>query len=330
MNPNHFYNKDQILSLIRGIKEKMLDLFLSKSEFLEETWGADHKDKHIFIIRRGSNVGLFSYFLTTLSGIKYALDRDWIPVVDMRSLPNIYLERDEVGRINAWDFYFEQPCGLTLDDVAQASYVTITKDFSWPELPPADIDFLRDRNGKLTYWRNLVSKYVRIKDSVLASCNKEAHRVFGGVTNDVLGVFVRGSDYARLHPVGHTVQPTADRAITDAKQIMSTEGYKRIFLVSEDRGIIESFRAEFGNNLVMREQNLVEYNGGYIGECRPRIKREKERYLQGLEYLENIILLTKCPRLLASRASGSIAVALLGDGNQRVDYYDLGVYTRRI
>lgn len=322
------YNKDQLKSLCRGCYDKAVNLFRKKIPLVHESKGDAFCDKTIFIIRRGGNVGLFSYFLTALSGMKYAFDRGWLPVVDLQTQPNIYLESSEVGRVNAWEYYFEQPVGLSLADVSEARDVLITKDFPWPELPPADVSFLRNKDRKLAYWRNFVSRHVRIKPHILSAVADEERRIFGNHTDDVLGVFLRGTDYARLHPVNHTVQPTVETAICDTCRLLEDCSCTRVFLVSEDKSIHAAFRRAFGDKLLVKEQNLVDYRGGYIGESVPDFRRDKERYLQGLEYLMNILLLARCPNILASRASGSIAVALLEHIGQNVRYYDLGVYRR--
>lgn len=59
---------------------------------------------------------MFSYFNTILGGIAYADKKGYIPVVDMKNYPNTYLFSDEVGRVNAWEYYFEQPGGMSLEE----------------------------------------------------------------------------------------------------------------------------------------------------------------------------------------------------------------------
>lgn len=38
-----------------------------------------------------------------------------VPVVDMQTNYNIYLDKEAVGKINAWDRYYEQPCFIDLE-----------------------------------------------------------------------------------------------------------------------------------------------------------------------------------------------------------------------
>ena len=73
------------------------------------------RNKKVYIVRRAAhNVGLFSYFITTLGGIAYADKNNMTPVVDLKNLLNTYLETDEVGKINMWEYYFMQPSNIIL------------------------------------------------------------------------------------------------------------------------------------------------------------------------------------------------------------------------
>ena len=72
-----------------------------------------------------SNGGLFALFRYFLGGIAYADRRGMLPVVDMKNTHNVYLSDDEVGHVNAWEYYFEQPSGIPLEE-AERSPETIT------------------------------------------------------------------------------------------------------------------------------------------------------------------------------------------------------------
>ena len=63
--------------------------------------------KTYYIIRRADNrTGLFSLFNTNLGHIYYAVQRGYIPVVDMMNYENCYLEESKMGVENAWEYYF--------------------------------------------------------------------------------------------------------------------------------------------------------------------------------------------------------------------------------
>jgi hypothetical protein len=57
----------------------------------------NNKPKYFIVRRRDANCGLFSYFITMLGGIKYAVDHGYLPVVDMKNYPNTYLNKKYGG-----------------------------------------------------------------------------------------------------------------------------------------------------------------------------------------------------------------------------------------
>ena len=56
----------------------------------------------------------------------YAVKQGYIPVIDMQNGRNTYLEEGKVGRENAWEYYFEQPCGYRLADIRDAKNVILS------------------------------------------------------------------------------------------------------------------------------------------------------------------------------------------------------------
>lgn len=263
-----------------------------------------------------------------LSGIKYALDHDMIPVVDMQTRSNIYLRPDEVGKANAWEFYFEQPCGYSLSDIAHAAHVTIWSDYRWCESPCAEKSFLSGADGRLEKWRELARKYVRVKGDVLSRIEARRQELFGESMDGVIGVFVRGTDYVRLRPYRHTVQPDPKVVLADVRKAVREKRFERVFLVTEDRAVYEMFHREFGERLLTVSSEFVDYNGGYIGDCRKPESHEGDYRRRGEEYLTAILLLAQCSHSIESRAGGSEMAAIFATGERHPSYYYLCLYGR--
>lgn len=88
--------------------------------------GTAYADKTFYIIRRREvYTGLFSDFMVYVYRTKLALDASYIPVIDMQTSENIYLKEDQVGKVNAWEYYFKQPGGYSLKDIAKAKNVYV-------------------------------------------------------------------------------------------------------------------------------------------------------------------------------------------------------------
>ena len=130
------------------------------------------RNKKVYIVRRAAdNVGLFSYFETSLGGIAYADKNNMTPVVDLKNLPNTYLEPDEVGKINMWEYYFEQPTNLSLDEAYSSREFVIGRGVpTWP--------FFDGNIDNLDYWRDICAKYIKLAPAVIARVQRDKELLF--------------------------------------------------------------------------------------------------------------------------------------------------------
>ena len=78
-------------------------------------------DKKYLILKMGSflitTAGLGWYILYALRGIRFALENEFIPVIDWQYCKIPQYESQNMGKDNVWEYFFEQPFGI---DVNQA------------------------------------------------------------------------------------------------------------------------------------------------------------------------------------------------------------------
>ncbi|MBQ3447437.1 MAG: hypothetical protein IJG37_07325 [Synergistaceae bacterium] len=276
-----------------------------------------------YIIRRAAhNVGLFSYFNTILGGIAYADKHGYTPVVDMKNYPNTYLYPEEVGRVNAWEYYFDQPGGLPLDDALSCREYVLGRDTAlhgWP-----DTDGLMSDAEELEHWRGLCRKYVRFTPAVTERAEAMTRKYEG---MRILGVLVRGTDYVALKPKSHPIPPTAEQAIAKAREAMSEQRFDAVYLATEDKKIVAAFQEAFGEKLILPEADYLDYDFSrpdFLANVRSG--RKNDKYLRGLEYLVSILFLSRCEGLITSGNNGTVAAILFSDGFEYFYLFDLGKY----
>lgn len=295
--------------------------------YLKEKWGDEFPETTFLILRRGDNCGLCSYITTVVGGCKYAMRRGYVPVVDMMTERNIYLTESEVGKVNAWEYFFEQPHNFTLEDIRHAKNVIVAKHWDWREMPKMSIDYFLDRNGALTKDRDFVRKYLRLKPRVKSMVAEASERLFKGHAEKFLGVFLRGTDFVRMKPYSHAVQPSVEVVADDIRQCVRRHKFEKIFVVTEDRNILRRLIAEFPALVCYVDQCLINYRDGYIGDnIMHQAQDESFCEKKGLDYLVAVKLLSLCGAVLASRSNGSLVAALFANENQAAKYYDLGEY----
>lgn len=286
--------------------------------------GCHNPDKKFYIIRRsGMKLGLFSLFNTHLARMDYAFRNGMIPVVDMQNFNNSYLDDEEYTLVNAWEKFFEQPTKYSLKE-AYASKNIILSEAGVPEEAPNDsMDFFSDVDGKLAYWREKRNKYLCLKPYVKKLFDETYAELFEN-NEKILGVLARGTDYVKLRPSKHPVQPTVEQLIEKTDEVMRTYGCNKIFLATEDKDIAKIFFEKYGDKCVTNTKDYVNYKEGYLAEIKSEKKNEK--YMRGLNYLITILLLAKCSCVVAGRTSGTVGAALFTEGWEYSYFFDLGYY----
>lgn len=287
------------------------------------SWGEENPDKTFFIVRRAScKVGLFSLVMTNMGLVRYALEKGYIPVIDMKSNANTYLEEDEVGKKNAWEFYFEQPCRYTLEDVSNSKNIILSDGMITGRNVFPTFEIIRNEEQFLM-WHSFFKEYLQVKPEIMEEAEALRRELFKG--ERVLGILCRGTDYVEQRPKNHPIQPPVEEMIAKSFKVMKEQGCAWIYLATEDEGAYRKFSRAFGERLKVTQAERCE-NIGKRNINDISYGRDRERYLKGKEYLINIILLSGCDCIVAGSAGGTYGAMLMGNDYEYRYIYDLGVY----
>lgn len=285
--------------------------------------GDPNKPTYYIVRRRWLGTGLFSNFIVFAGHIRYALSQGWLPVVDMQNYPNPYLAPEKLGKENAWEYYFEQPLRISLEEAYNGENVILCSEkISFPT------NIFEDSKS-LTEWKKLVKKdLLKVKPALMKEIFAIREKLFA--PNDrVLGVLLRGTDYVVNKPKWHPIPPPVEYARNVILEKIRAWKCNKIFLVTEDKSIIQFFKETFGdgfgNFCMILNREYVDYKPGQL-ISNVRIERENDYFLQGKEYLTQIVLLSMCNSLITARTSGSIAVMMLANNFENVYAFDLGRY----
>ncbi|MBQ7561663.1 MAG: hypothetical protein IJS99_07520 [Synergistaceae bacterium] len=313
---------------LKGILKKFLPSKIRRiiSSIIYTPWKHDRVRRNLFspkkfdkipyIIRRKDNTcGLFSYFNNILMAINYAEEHNFIPVIDMKNYPNAYLYNDEVKHVNSWEYYFEQPSNISLDDALSCRKYIIGRDSILYYKKYLSVERMHE----------LCKKYIRFKPSVLEKLAILQEKTQG---KRILGVKIRGTDLIAHKPKGHYVPPTAEQAITKVQTVMQEKNFDIIYLATEDKNIMEKFKAAFGDKLILPECDYLDYDYNSKGDLAEyNTNRPNDKYLRGLEYLVSILFISKCCQgFIASRSNGTEGAIFLSEGFEYLYVFDLGRY----
>lgn len=91
-----------------------------------KSFGEKNPDKTFLVIKINNQIlGLMGIYNTVLGYIYLALKKGMIPIVDLQNYDNGYLYKEEIGKVNAWDYYFEQPSGYSLAEAYSSKNVVM-------------------------------------------------------------------------------------------------------------------------------------------------------------------------------------------------------------
>lgn len=311
-----------------SIKQKLQSITVLNDLYTRWKWrqrkvsyGSEYPDLTFFVIRRAyCKVGLFSYVMTGMGLVDYAVKMGYIPVIDLQNGRNTYLDDAKIGKENAWEYYFKQPCGYSLKDIDKAQNVIlssglITEENDYP-------DFRITENEELfTRWHEVFQKYFHVSDEIMEEFQELRQRYLG--KQKVLGILARGTDYVASKPKGHPVQPSVEQMIQKAEEVMEAYSCEKIYLATEDADIYAGLKAHFGELLVAPDTDR--YTTGEDQNIND-LRANQDKFVKGKEYLLSMMLLAECSCLVAGNVGGTHGALLMSKGYEYRYIFNLGNY----
>lgn len=287
--------------------------------------GNPSKPTYYIIRRRWETTGLLGRYNIFAGHIRYALSKGWLPVIDMQNYPNPYLAPEKFGKENSWEYYFEQPLRIGLEQAYTGKNVILSNGEDIFPRPFEYMPFYENRDEILTEWRMLVKMgLLKIKENLLTEIVAEQKQIFS--SNDrVLGVLLRGTDYAIKRLPNHPIPPPVEFAVSTVVSKIKEWDCNKIFLATEDKNFVQIFKKIFGDICVTFNREYVNYKQGEAISL-VRIDRPNDHYLQGKDYLTQMVLLSLCNSLVAARCGGSVGVMMMTEHFENTYFFNLGRY----
>ncbi len=291
----------------------------------ERTIKGSGENNNTYYVYRGAGkndiAGLVgSYYL--VGGVVYkALQLGQIPYVDFQKYPCQYsVDRPIRGSLNAWEYYFKQPCETVREQVYKGKRIIL---LGWKLYKSKqDENILRQWcNLSRSERKDFFEKVMPVNRYLLDEVNKFYDKEIKD--RNVLGVFLRGSDYTARKPIGHEVQPTVQQVEEKIDEFLRKYRIGRIFLVTEDADIFQYLKDRYGEAIFCSDYYFVRFDASKDKWVKDAFNNDP--YERGKNYLIRIMLLARCKYYVGSKASGSRFA--LDFSNYEDEYiFELGVY----
>lgn len=301
-------------------------------------YGAKNPDKTFYVIRpyyftaqnelTKNIAGLCVHYYRVLSLLVYAINNNWIPVVDWENYGGISCKEDfsVLGTHNVWEYFWEQPSNYSLDEVYQSKNVILSVQNVRDQLKYIPSAFfsppLQHQAEQYAKLCPVYDKNIKFNKFTLSYINKQKDKLFP-MNARILGVSIRGTSYgvdkASHNAVileGHPVQPSLMTLIDSIKIKIKEWNMDYVFLACELESVVETICKYFGDKVIIlpRKRYKVGPQRGDFDKGKDALYLPGQRYQTNLDYLTEMALLSSCTSLLAAM-SGGVRVAIIWNRN---------------
>lgn len=310
----------------------LLELFIKGRE-KKVSYGEKNPDKTFFVIRPyyymnmnelvSTVAHLLFHYYRNLQQLSYALENDWIPVVDWQNYgPFAHQEEYPVnGTTNCWEYFWKQPSDYTLEEVYQSKNVIMadqnSRDYGF--IPTAFITPPLDEYAKnLAVQCPKYDTFFQLND-VTETYIKEKQDTLFPTGARIMGVSVRSLSYGKHVTPKHPKQPGTSELINLSRKYMDEWEMDYIFFTCEAEETVQKMQEAFGDKLLVlpRLRYKVEPKRGTL---ETPLYMPGQRYQTNLDYLTEMVLLSRCTCLLAGM-SGGVRAALIWNANEYENTY---------
>lgn len=292
-----------------------------------ESYGTEKNAEAVFLIdMEESHSGFFADHNRLLALLYFADRYDMKPVV--RYHPGYcYAEKHAVnGTTNPFEYYFEQPAGISLDDIQACQRVFRSRKENSYEVNR----LCEDGNGYtrsetyLNEMARITAKYIRLNAVVKQKLDQDMQALAG--TGSILGLHIRGTDFKQNYN-GHPVQVGIDEYLDATTKLLQRNAYEKIFLATDDEEAIEKYQKQFGDQVIFY-QDVIRSRGSDT-VMHSEIPRENHHYLLGYEVLRDMYTLAACDGLIAGLSQVSYAARIQKKSTGK-EYRDLIILDKGI
>ncbi len=285
------------------------------------------KNTYYIIGKDYSTSGFFALYVWICAQIIYAKQKGYIPVVDLKHHNNVLFKDNQKYRVNAWENFFEQPSGKTLDDIPDDANIIIAGnnipeiEHLWPALLP-----LTKQDSNMPKFVDEYIKYLKFNNEIKEYLEENYQKITQNNSN-ILGILCRGSDYTNSKPKNHAIPPTVEEVVKKAEELFDIYKYEKIWVATEDADVYEQFKTKFKNKLIPNNQYKFKDTKTIINNI--KVNSDNFFYNLSRDYLLSMYILSKCKYFIGARTSGTTGVYLLSQKYQNQEYvylWDKGSY----
>ena len=292
-----------------------------------ESYGEENNEGAVYHIKTEySGSGFFADHNRLLAFLYFADKFGLTPGVEYPQ-DYCYAEKHPVnGTNNPFEYYFQQPGEITLEQVYQCKRVIRSRK----ENISYAIALNEDGNGYSRSERyiqemgKITEKYLKLSPKVEEIVYDGIRKRFSSVEK-ILGIHLRGTDFQHNYK-GHPVSLTSEDYLPHIEQMLD-KGYTRIFLATDDSRALGRLKSLYRDKIVYFEEVIRSDELETV--MNSKNSRPDHHYQLGLEVLRDMFALAECDGLIAGLSQVSIAARIQKAGWKK-EYDDLIIISKGI
>ena len=322
------------------------ELFVKGAE-KKVSYGEKNPDKTFYVIRpyyyltrnqlTVNTSNLLMHYYRNLQHLAYAIENDWIPVVDWDNYGPFPHEEDYPinGTTNCWEYYWNQPSEYTLEEVYQSKNVILSVQNTRDNLYVPSATFRTPLQAQAEDYFKRCPKYdmyITLNDYTKQYIDEKQRMLFPE-NSRILGVSIRGTSYgvskAKNDVSGHPVQPEIDNLIASIKTVMEEWKMDYVFITCELESVISRVSEELKDKVIFLPR--IRYQKppmrGDVEKGLDPLYVPGQKYQSNLDYVTEMVLLSRCTSLLAAMSSG-VRAALIWNNTkyEKIKIFDNGLW----
>lgn len=301
-------NDPALNEMLRGYYES--STYDEASTMIVHHLGNKEPDKLVAGISIGAyGAGLMSNLRYTLLCLNWGEILGAIPTVMWSREKSMYYDKgmDSITN-NVFEYYFNPVSKIkyeSLNNYANVLFVPFWGLFgNYEDLKQNRWFYNEQILARCAYVYN---KYIKLNDMTRSYIDEQIANLFKHAKR-VIGVHVRGTDYA-LKMKNHPVMIQPKEHVEKVKELLKIGEYDKIFLATDDAGVIELFNNEFQNKLIYYTDTIR--SDSIIGVHSTTNNRTLHHYRLGLEVLRDVYTLAQCDALVCGLSNVPYAARYL-------------------
>jgi hypothetical protein len=280
-----------------------------KGKEIKKRFGKLNSDLTFYVIRRSPpGSGFFSNYFFVFAHFKEAMDRGFIPVVDMENYLTNYHDLN-LKRINAWETYFKKVSLFELKEVYKSKNVILS---DWSIMPnKIDLDSIFEYNRD--YIRNLnnyLAEYLTLNDRIKLIVENSLKSLIPS-DKKVLGVSSRGTDYRLVEGDGiHDFQASKELLLNKVIELFDESNFDYIFLATEEQEVLDYFYKHLKSKLLFLKRDRITSFKTYGVPETFHANSPDGVFKTTIDYVSEIFILSKCNHLICGKNNGSTTAVI--------------------